>query len=67
MDISVFQGFANWIYDQEDRENHCNKCMKILAKMMMIDQYKIDAGRNDTKNMEDDAKMDLKLKVESHQ
>ena len=54
--ISVFEGFANWMQDDGNQQKYFNKYIKILSKLM-TNPCRIDARKNNAKNMENDANM----------
>ena len=57
--ISVFEAFANWMYDHENQQKYFKKHTKILAKLMN-NPCRIDARNSHAKNIENDANMEPK-------
>ena len=60
----VVQGFAKWMQDHGNQQEHFNKYLKIIANLM-TNPCKIDARKSRTKNMENNANMEPKLKSDS--
>ena len=58
LETNVFEGFANWMQDHGNQHKHFKKYMQILAKLM-TNPYKIDARKNNAKNIENDTKMEV--------
>jgi hypothetical protein len=64
VNTNVFEGFANWMQDDETQQKYFNKYIKILTKLMTVPS-KIDARKSDAKNMENDANMAPKWRSKS--
>ena len=57
---SVFEGFANWMQDDGNQKKYFKQNTQILAKLI-TNPCKIDARKNNAKNIEIGANMEVEI------